>query len=57
MKTSRIVQCKCVSEFQDKRYGEQQRVATVATKTYRKESGTADVKCTVCGKTHSNAKV
>ena len=57
MKTSKIVQCKCVSEFQDKRYGEHNRVATVATKTYNKERGTADVKCTVCGKTHSNEKV
>ena len=57
MQTSKIVQCKCVSEFQDKRYGAQARVATVATKTYRKEQGTADARCTVCGKTHSNVKV
>lgn len=49
MKTS-IVGCKCKSEFQDKRYGLQQRVANHTTK--KPSPDTAISRCTICGTEH-----
>lgn len=57
MKTSVKVFCKCESDFQDKRYEPRVRVATVSTKSYRKESGRAEVRCTVCGAQHKDVRV
>jgi hypothetical protein len=47
-----FVDCSCKSEFQDKEYGTGVRVVTL-TQRYDAISGKADVKCTVCGKTHT----
>lgn len=51
---SAIVSCKCsdgpAAQFQDKTYGPQRRVACATQKGNDK---TQDVRCTVCGTTHT----
>lgn len=49
-----IVSCQCKNEFQDKRYGETGRLATVTLKAKSPER--AVVRCTVCGKEHDISK-
>lgn len=47
-----FVNCNCNNEFQDKQYGKSVRVATPVNKS-RKAGKLSEVRCTVCGKTHS----
>jgi len=49
-----LVSCQCASDFQDRRYGKQTRVANVTQKAKSPERAT--VRCTVCGKEHDVAK-
>jgi len=47
--TVAIVKCKCENKFQDKRYGEQMRVAN---RTQKGDGVSTVARCTVCGATH-----
>lgn len=48
-KTVAHFKCKCVNEFQDKRYGPQVRVMN---RTAKESGTTTDARCTVCGAIH-----
>lgn len=47
--TVAIVKCECKNDFQDKRYGNQMRVAN---KTQKGDGTKTDARCTVCSKIH-----
>lgn len=49
-----VVSCQCKHEFQDKRYGNNARLATVTQKAKSVDRST--VRCTVCGKEHDVPK-
>ena len=50
MSKTTIVKCKCPNEFQDKQYGEQNRVANATKKT---DGVRTEVRCTVCKTIHT----
>lgn len=45
-----VVRCTCQNEFQDKQYGQGNRLANA---TAKQDKDQADVRCTVCSKIHS----
>jgi hypothetical protein len=47
------VSCKCKHEFQDRLYGARVRVANLAMKSVKGGSESVDVRCTVCGVSHT----
>jgi len=49
MNTVATVKCKCTHEFQDKKYGEGNRIAN---RTQKGDGTSTDARCTVCGTLH-----
>lgn len=49
MAQTTVSECKCRSEYQDKRYGSGNRLMNVADK--KKVGSSIQIKCTVCGTT------
>lgn len=50
---TKVIQCKCKSQFQDSEYGANQRLANVCAKK-GKVAEKLGAKCTVCGVIHTS---